>query len=276
MTCKILIGCQSWTSDDWVTPAAGERVFYPRGTRSGQMLDHYAKIFGSVEVDSTFYAIPPVSTFENWYKKVPANFTFSLKLPQEITHALSLSEPSFPIADAFFERVRELKEKLAVLLIQMPPQFRGTRENAVNLRNFLKRLPSDLRFTIEFRNRDWMIDWTFTELEKAKVALCLCEGSWIPREMMLAAVRRSKLDFSYLRFMGERDLPKFDRIYRSEDANLELWAEEIKKLDLNEIYVYFSNFYEGHAPASANKLKELLDLPKNDPVILEDQASLFR
>lgn len=275
MTLNLQIGCQSWTSDDWVTPAGGSHVFYPRGTRSGQMLEHYSKIFDSVEIDSTFYAIPPVSTFENWYKKVPENFTFSLKLPQEITHALALSPASFPIADAFFERVRELKEKLAVLLIQMPPQFNGTRENAVNLRNFLKRLPEDLKFSIEFRNRDWMIDWTFEELEKAKAALCLCEGSWVPREMMLAAVRRSKLDFSYVRFMGERDLPKFDRIYRNEDANLKLWADEIKILDRKEIYVYFSNFYEGHAPASANKLKQLLDLPIADPAMLEDQASLF-
>jgi uncharacterized protein YecE (DUF72 family) len=42
-----------------------------------------------------------------------------------------------------------------------------------------------------------------------------------------------------------------------------------------KIYAYFSNFYEGHAPASANKLKRLLGQPVLDPSDLEDQPSLF-
>ncbi|MEJ7699828.1 MAG: hypothetical protein WKF71_09325 [Pyrinomonadaceae bacterium] len=35
-----------------------------------------------------------------------------------------------------------------------------------------------------------------------------------------------------------------------------MWKEEIKKVTAENIFVYFSNFYEGHAPASANKLKD--------------------
>ena len=272
---SLRIGCQSWTSEDWVTPAGDETVFYPRGTRSGKMLEFYAKIFDSVEVDATFYAIPPVSTIENWYEKTPPGFSFSLKMPQEITHKTMLSRSSFEICDGFCERVRELKEKLSLVLIQMPPQFSGNRRNAENLRAFLDHLPDDIKFALEFRNRDWMIDWTFRELENAGVALCLCEGSWIPREMMFEAVRNSKIEHSYIRFMGERDLPKFDKIYRDETANLEIWAEEIEKLRAKDIYVYFSNFYEGHAPASANRLKKLLGKRIIEPEDMIEQASLF-
>lgn len=269
------IGCQGWNYNDWITKAGGESIFYPRGTRSDAMLELYAKIFDTIEVDSTFYAIPPVSTIENWYRKTPENFTFSLKLPQEITHNLALRKQSFEILDEFCERILLLKKKLASVLIQLPPQFEASKENARNLREFLARLPKAIRFAIEFRDRQWLIDWTFEELENNRVALCLVEGSWIPRELMFEAIGKPTADFAYIRFMGERDLLKFDKIYRYQDTNLQMWKEEIEKIKAKDIFVYFSNFYEGHAPASVNKLKELLGQKIINPQTLENQGSLF-
>ncbi|MCA1637795.1 MAG: DUF72 domain-containing protein, partial [Acidobacteria bacterium] len=227
---KSKIGCQGWNYDDWITKADGKTIFYPRGTRSSEMLAQYAQIFETIEVDSTFYAIPASSAVENWYKKTPENFTFSLKMPQEITHEYGLREPSFPIMEEFCERVLLLKEKLGTILIQLPPNFEASKENAQALREFLVELPKKIRFAVEFRNREWMIDWTFDELKKNKTALCLVEGSWISRETMFKAIQKATTDFSYIRFMGERDLQKFDKIYRHQDTNLQIWKEEIEKI----------------------------------------------
>lgn len=272
---KISVGCQGWNYEDWTTKAGGEIVFYPRGTKSAEMLALYAEIFDTIEVDSTFYAVPPISSIENWYKKTPENFTFSLKLPQEITHEHGLRETSFPILDKFCERILLLKEKLGIVLVQLPPQFEASKANAQNLRSFLERLPKEIRFAVEFRERSWIIDWTLSELEKNKVALCLTEGSWIPRELMFEAIEKLENNFAYVRFMGERDLTSFDRIYRREDTNLQMWADEIKRIKAAEKFIYFSNFYEGHAPASVNKLKNLLGQEITDASILENQGSLF-
>ena len=272
---KFQIGCQGWNYDDWITKADGETVFYPRGTRSGEMLEIYAKMFDTIEVDSTFYAIPPSASVENWYKKTPENFTFSLKLPQEITHEYGLREPSFPLLEEFCERVLLLKEKLGAVLIQLPPNFEASKENAQAMREFLAELPKKIRFAIEFRDRQWLIDWTFEELEKNKVALCLVEGSWIPRELMFDAIGKPTADFSYIRFMGERDLLKFDKIYRQQNANLQMWKAETERIKAKDVFIYFSNFYEGHAPASVNKLKELLEQKIIDASSLENQGSLF-
>ncbi len=272
---QIQIGCQGWNYEDWTTKADGATIFYPRGTKSGEMLALYAEIFDSIEVDSTFYAIPSASSIESWYKKTPANFTFSLKLPQEISHKHALRESSFEILDEFCERVSGLKEKLAVVLIQLAPQFEASKENAQNLRKFLAHLPKEIRFAVEFRERGWMIDWTFEELEKNRVALALVEGSWIPRELTFQAIEKLENNFAYVRFMGERDLTAFDKIYRNQDTNLQIWADEIKKLKAQEKFIYFSNFYEGHAPASANKLKEFLGQNTKDAGNLETQKSLF-
>ena len=272
---QIRIGCQGWNYEDWTTKAGGETIFYPRGTKSNEMLALYAEIFDTIEVDSTFYAIPPISTIENWYRKTPENFTFSLKLPQEITHEHHLRETSFAILDEFCERILELKEKLAVVLIQLPPQFEAGKANAQNLRKFLERLPEEIRFAVEFRERNWMIEWTLEELEKNKVALCLLEGSWIPRELMFQAIEKLNNEFAYVRFMGERDLTSFDKIYRHQDANLQMWADEIKQVKAREQFIYFSNFYEGHSPASVNKLKKLFSQKIVDVKELENQGSLF-
>lgn len=272
---EIQIGCQGWNYDDWTTKADGGTIFYPRGTRSGEMLEIYAKMFETIEVDSTFYAIPPSTSIENWYKKVPENFTFALKLPQQITHEYNLREPSFAVLDEFCERILLLKERLGIVLIQLPPNFEASKENAQALREFLAKLPKDIRFAVEFRARQWLVDWTFEELEKNKVALCLVEGSWIPREMMFEAIKKLTTDFAYIRFMGERDLPKFDKIYRPQDTNLQMWQEEIEQIKAKDIYVYFSNYYEGHAPASVNKLKELFGQKIVEPKTFEKQESLF-
>lgn len=271
----IRIGCQGWNYADWITKAGGESIFYPRGTKSNEMLSVYSEVFDSIEVDSTFYAIPALSAIENWYKKTPENFTFALKMPQEITHEHALREPCFPILEEFCERALVLKEKLESVLVQLPPQFEANKNNASALRQFLAKLPKNIRFAIEFRNRDWMIDWTFEELEKNSVALCLVEGNWIPREMFFQAIEKLEAKFSYIRFMGERDLASFDAVVRPQDTNLQIWNDELKRLKAKDLFVCFSNFYEGFAVASANKMLEICGQKTVAVEELENQGSLF-
>ena len=77
--------------------------------------------------------------------------------------------------------------------------------------------------------------------------------------------------------MGARDITRFDEIARPRDANLQKWAAAVERLRERgaSVFAYFSNFYEGHAPASANKLKRLLGQPTVEPDELENQPSLF-
>jgi uncharacterized protein YecE (DUF72 family) len=75
--------------------------------------------------------------------------------------------------------------------------------------------------------------------------------------------------------MGERDLTTFDRVVRPQDGALQIWKEEIEKIKAKDIFVYFSNFYEGFAPASVNKLREMFGQTTVDAEELENQGSLF-
>ncbi|HEY0547309.1 MAG TPA: DUF72 domain-containing protein [Pyrinomonadaceae bacterium] len=275
---RIHVGCQGWNYDDWVTgPAGGDRVFYPNGTRPPAMLEVYARAFETVEVDSTFYAIPSAQTVDGWNKRTPPKFTFSLKLPQAISHEHLLRQSSRDLLEEFCDRVRLLDEKLAVILVQMPPHFDASPENMRALKEFLALLPRELRFSIEFRSRDWMTADALELLAKYGVALALVEGQWIPRELMFESARVETADFAYVRWMGERDLTRFDVVQRPQDSNLQLWGETLAEVcaRVSDTYAYFSNFYEGYAPESANKLKRLFNQPVTEAADLEDQPSLF-
>lgn len=271
----IRIGAQGWNYADWTTKALGEPVFYPRGTKPSDMLGIYSRVFGTVEVDSTFYAIPTGAAIESWYNKTPADFTFALKLPREITHERLLHDDTQPILFAFCERASELREKLAAVLIQLPPSFEASRENALRLRGFLRMLPKNIHFSVEFRHRDWMVPWTYEELGKNGASLCIVEGEWIPRELMFEAIEHIDSSLTYIRFMGPRDIERFDCVHRAQDANIVVWAHEIMKIRSEKVLVYFSNFYEGIATVSSNKLRAQLGQSTTDPAALENQKTLF-
>jgi uncharacterized protein YecE (DUF72 family) len=269
------IGCQSWGYDDWITSAGGRTIFYPRATKRDEMLGLYSQIFDTIEVDSTLYGVPAATTIEGWYAETPSNFVFSLKFPREVTHDNSLAPQTYPVVSEFVERAALLKEKLGLLLIQMPASFEATRENGQTVREFLASLPGGFRYAMEFRNDGWFVDWTFEELETAGVSLCLVEGRWVDRELVLGSIPRLTTPFGYIRVMGERDLPKFDRIYRPQDDAIDRWITEIENLDAAEIFIYIDNYFEGHAPATAAKFKERLNLPIRLPGELETQGTLF-
>jgi uncharacterized protein YecE (DUF72 family) len=277
---RVRVGCQGWNYDDWVTGAA-RTVFYPRGTRTGNMLEAYARAFDTVEVDSTFYATPADSTFDSWKTKTPEGFTFALKLPREITHEHALrGERALEVLEEFCRGARRLGERLAAVLIQLPPQFEATPENQRALAEFLPVLPADLRFAIELRDPFWFEEDLLAPLARfPNAALALVEGPWTTRERIwrAAAPLLDSTDFAYIRWMGERDLTRFDTPARPRDANLQKWAAAIERLSerVHTVYAYFSNFYEGHAPASANKLKLLLGQVIVNPEDLENQPSLF-
>lgn len=272
---KFHIGCQSWQYDDWITEAGGEAIFYPRGTRAGDMLPLYSRVFDTLEVDSTAYGTPALSTLDGWVANTPDHFLFSLKVPRAITHEFSLSHLSFGLMDEFVDAARRLGRKLGAILVQLPATFESTKDNGKALRSFVSRLPDDLRFAVEFRHPGWFVEWTFQELNEHGVALALVAGKWVPEDVMVAAFGQTRVSFSYVRLMGIRDLPRFDRVYRERSPEIEWWAAHIKSMHATEVFVYVDNYFEGHAPATANKLKNVLDIPIADPRDLDQQASLF-
>jgi uncharacterized protein YecE (DUF72 family) len=269
MSARIRIGTQGWNYDAWVGP------FYPSGTRAADYLTVYARAFDTVEVDSTFYAVPPVKTVRGWYERTPANFVFALKLPQEITHERRLRDAD-DVADLFYDRARELGEKLGPVLIQLGPDFAPVELPA--LANLLPKLPRDIRFSVEFRQRGWITDGVLALLAEHAVGLTLTDARWIPRKQMLALATRPTTDFLYVRWMGaNRDVVDYSRIQIDRTSELEQWAGVLWPLALKgvSVYGYVNNHFAGHSPESARELQRLLRQTPVDPEMLGEQMSLF-
>lgn len=266
---RVYLGTQGWNYDAWVGP------FYPEGTRAPDFLTVYARAFNSVEVDSTFYAIPPSKTVKAWARRTPPDFVFSLKLPQEITHERRLRDVEGLTAE-FCERARELGPKLGPILIQFGPDFGAVELPA--LAHFLPHLPRDMRFAIEFRQRGWIHDGVLALLADHNIALTVTDGRWIPRKQMLSLAARPTADFIYARWMGpDRSIVDYSRVQVDRTAELELWSSVLWPLveQGRVAYGYVNNHFAGHSPASVRELQRLMKQTVVDPEAIGEQMTLF-
>jgi uncharacterized protein YecE (DUF72 family) len=245
----LYLGTQGWSYDSWVGG------FYPPGISKNAWLETYAAQFNSVELDTTFYAVPRTSTISGWLARTPEDFRFAAKFPQSVTHEKQLIACQDETA-AFLDAMTGLGNRLGPLLLQMPPSFSAGHMHA--LATFLDDLPPGFRYALEVRHRSWlergMLPKLVTLLEMHGVSLCLVQHAWMPKLDEVTA------PFVYIRWLGRReDIPDDDfgqvRIDRS--AQLNAWAEQIARYLLAGItvYGYFNNHYQGHSPASVRELQ---------------------
>lgn len=268
----VLIATQGWNYPAWVGP------FYPPGTRAPEFLPTYARLFRGVEVDSTFYAVPDRSAVRAWMSRTPAEFTFALKMPREITHERRLSDAD-ALVFQFLDRARELGSKLGPILLQMGPDFAPDELPA--LERFLPILPRDVRFAVELRQSRWMAPkvrpWLLDVLAQHGVALALSDGRWIRRETMLELAESPTADFLYVRWMGpDREITDYSHVQFDRSAEIRSWAEVIKRAaHTKDVYGFFNNHFAGHSPASARQMQRELGEESIDPDSLRAQRSLF-
>jgi uncharacterized protein YecE (DUF72 family) len=264
----IRLGCQGWNYPAWVGP------FYPEGTRALDFLTTYARAFDTVEVDSTFYAIPAAKTVRGWADRTPRDFTFALKLPQEITHERRFVDAA-ETAARFFDVARELGPQLGPILIQCGPDLSPDEQPAVEA--FLGKLPSDIAFAIEFRQRGWITEGTRAMLQALGVALALVDARWIPRKWMLKLATQPTAPHTYVRWMGpDRSITDYSRLQFDRTAELELWAQVLPVLATKvKVYGYVNNHYAGHSPANVRMLQAMLGQVPKDPSSLTAQLRLL-
>ncbi len=261
MSARLWFGTSGWNTKDWIGP------FYPPGTKTPDMLAHYAKIFPSVEVDATYYGIPRASSVDAWRTRSPDGFRFSLKTPNAVTH-----ERRFVGADtyfaAFLERVRPLGPKIGVILIQCPPDFAPARESRSALFSFLEtELRPDIAFALELRDPRWYDNALFTHARAQGFTLAVTEGSH--SDLALAAriidelVSDPPAKHAYIRWLGDQTLPRYDRVQLDRSGSHDAWERMIRSLQTvcSDIYAYASNDYEGFAPATLRAMLSRLGEP---------------
>ncbi len=225
---------------------------YPPGTTPAGRLAEYVKHFTTVEIDSTLYGTPRVTTVERWRNAVPRGFLLAAKFPQEVTHERNLINTRSE-AEGFVHTMQALEDRLGSLLLQLPPDF--TVEGMEVLSAFLRELPEGPRYAVEVRRRSWIGSDLPKLLREYGAALTLVDYPRMPR------LEKATTDFAYIRWLGNRrefpsghTHPKKDR-----DADLLWWAGVVDRFlkEGKTVFAYANNHYQNHAPSTVERFLEL-------------------
>ena len=147
-----------------------------------------------------------------------------------------------------------------------------------NVDAFVRSLPAELEFAIEFRHATWFNDRTYDLLRAFDITMAVSVGPWLDTAGALAVSASAPGTFQYLRWMGTpRRQELSDSIVDERDDDLEQWAREIlyRSGEKPITYAYFNNDYQGHSPESARRLQKLLGLEVVGVEMLKDQTELF-
>jgi uncharacterized protein YecE (DUF72 family) len=176
----VRFGTASWTDPTMTAPG----VFYPVGLKTAEdRLRYYASQFSMVEVDSTYYALPPRRTAESWVERTPKDFVFDIKahalmtgqptevsrlpktikqeLPGELAEKKRIYRKDLPneLLDAVYEQFRDAIEplveagKLGAVFVQFPKWVFPSNEARELILETRQRL--GLPIAVEFRHGSW-------------------------------------------------------------------------------------------------------------------------
>ena len=177
---KLFVGTASWTDPTLVK----SDLFYPLEANTAEArLRFYAAHFNTVEVDSSFYALPSERNSDLWATRTPNDFVFNIKafalltqhaadasrLPKAIKEILPaamkserrIKSPPREVLDLSFEMfwsaLSPLREanKLGRLVFQFPPYFTCRPGNFDYLAGLTSRMP-EAAIAVEFRHPSWV------------------------------------------------------------------------------------------------------------------------
>ncbi|HPD98534.1 MAG TPA: DUF72 domain-containing protein [Synergistales bacterium] len=287
------IGTCSWTDRSLLSSG-----WYPDSARDAQSrLRHYSGFFDTVEVDSTFYAIPDESSFYHWASRTSPGFLFNVKafglftfhtlpvssLPAQIRPKNASQGSKIRIGDitrdqrvglwnAFVSRVLVLHrmERLGYILFQFPPWVTFSEKNLRWFRR-IGDLAAPMRVALEVRHRSWV------ENENRERLLEVLREE----NMALAAVDEPKLDWTVpfdwsitatwgtvLRFHG-RNAPAWSKRnasvaerfnYLYDTGELEAFREASERLpdDTGRVFLMFNNCFRDNAVRNALQMRKIM------------------
>lgn len=277
----IRVGISGWTFAPW------RGVFYPKSLKREQELEFAANRFRTLEINDTFYGPLRPETFRDWAEQVPAEFVFSVRGPQLITHRLRLRDVTVPLANFFASGLLRLGLHLGPILWQFPANFRF---DPARLEPFLHLLPRSteaalklarkhdrtlrappwlevdaqrmVRHAFEVRHHSFRCSAFIDMLREHDVAVVCADSTAFPRLMDLTS------DFVYCRLHGPetRNAPGYDNPTLDVWVNrLRAWALGGEPLDAErvggkgrprrrDVFVYFDNTKKLRAPANALEL----------------------
>ena len=236
----IRIGCSGWNYKHW------RERFYPKALPVSRWFEFYSEHFDTVEINNSFYRLPPPDTFRKWRDQAPPGFCYAVKANRFLTQAKKLKDCEEPL-DRQMASFRCLDDKLGPILYQLPPRLRI---NLERLEQFLSIVPKDVNNVFELREKSWYVPETLALLERYGASLCVHDmpGS--------TSGRIAVGPIAYVRFDGGEG--KYWGRYP--DEGLLGWADWMitQARAGRPVWAYFNNDIDAHAIQDAQTLKSMI------------------
>lgn len=234
------IGCSGFSYKDL------KEIFYPKGLPQSKWFEYYCTFFNTVELNTTFYRFPQISTLQSWYQRSPKDFAFSVKGPRVITHYKKMEDCEQLLFDFYNIIAEGLKEKAACILFQFPPSFEYTLER---LEKMIEILNPHFSNVVEFRHVSWWNEDVYKKLGKNKITFSGISHPRLPDDF---------IENAFLFYYRMHGVP---RLYQSAYAAsfLKEIVEAIKSsAKIKKAFIYFNNTMGGTAIKNAKEVIELL------------------
>ncbi len=197
------------------------------------MLEYYASRLNGVEVNGSFYRMPPATALAKWSAATPDGFRFCMKASRGLTYSAEAFD-KVGLATVFAERMAPLGDRLGPVLLQFPPV---RQLNPSLLDALLGALGGHV--ACEFRHESWFHDETYEVIRAHGGALVVTDEEKWPRA---PAVGLGPVAYFRLR-----------RGYTN--RSLDAWLPTLKAAmgSHDEVHVYFK--HDPQAPRLALRLR---------------------
>lgn len=243
----IRVGCAKWGRKDWVGK------IYPKGTKEGDFLEHYARHFNCIELNATFYRMPTQKQTEGWRSKVGEDFRFCPKYTDQITHIRRLKDVEGTV-ERFYEGISGFGKNLGpIFLLPHPGMGPKTLET---IEAFIEAQPDDIELFIELRHKDWfanteVLDTLFSFLEKNKVGAVITDSSG-RRDCVHMRLTTPE---AFIRFVG-------NGLHPTDYTRCDDWINRIgqwRDQGIQSVYFFMHQHEELHSPELCKYLIEKMN-----------------
>jgi uncharacterized protein YecE (DUF72 family) len=297
---SVRVGTCSWADDSL------SKLWYPSGVSSAEArLRFYAENFDTVEVNSSYYALPTEAMATAWAERTPPGFVFHVKafgvmtrhpvrveqLPPDLRSQAEFDQrgrvqrPSTELREELFRRFRRAIEplrqagKLGGVLMQLPPYIVCKPESMAYL-EWARQQLGDLHMLVEFRHRSWLSDDhlepVLAFLERLPATYVMVDAPRMAADNVAPTVVARTSDTAYLRLHGRNKATwnkrggsaseRFDYLYGRDE--LEEWVGPLRELASSggDVWVMFNN--NGHSTDVASG-REIAQAPANALELLD-------
>jgi uncharacterized protein YecE (DUF72 family) len=281
----------------WVEKGLIDGWYPPHTTTPEARLRFYAEHFDTVEVDSSYYAIPSARTTAAWAERTPDDFVFHIKafglmtghgvrpeqLPADLRPLVDrvtprgYVQPSDALTERVFARFRTALQplrdagKLGGVLFQLPPTAHPTADSWRRIDHARAALPDDELY-VEFRQRSWLEprqrSITLEHLRDRRLVYVAVDAPDVATDNVVETVVASTAPTAYVRFHGRNAATwnqrgggasaRFDHVYA--EAELLEWVGPLRELSraTSRLYAMFNTNAGTQGPDNAEHLRGLL------------------